>query len=45
MPERPLTNRKYDKLRRDLLSPVSYSSFLLAVCIIGNVIDRRFRRR
>ena len=45
MPERLLTNHEYDEHRRDPLSPVSYSSFSLSDYIIGNVIDRQFRRR
>ena len=45
MPERPLTNREYDELRRDPLNPVSYSSFSLTPCSAASVVDRQFRRR
>ena len=40
-----MTNHEYDEHRHDLLSPVSYPSFSLTSCIVGNVIDRQFRRR
>src|SRR3954469_14622352 len=45
VPERPLINREYDELRRDPLSPVSYSSFSLTPCSAVSVVDRQFHRR